>query len=121
MDNLIQVLVVEAGKTPYAKMIPNTLQAQQELVGGYIEVMGFDGFRYRSVDIMMNEEAKRLGLPLNRVLNVIDGRTDREYRYYGTFFIVAHDRTSGNALGLTDEEIIKYRAMFSGFVNHIID
>jgi hypothetical protein len=117
----IQVLIVEPMKAPYAKMIPNTLKAQQEIVGGLIEPVGLDRTRERSVDIMVNEEGLLLELPLNRILAVVDGQEVRKFPFYGTFYIVACDRRDGETIGITDEEVIEYSAMFSGFTNYIID
>ena len=38
-SDLIQVVVVEPMKTPYKKMIKNTLETFQGLVDGYIEIL----------------------------------------------------------------------------------
>lgn len=61
----IQVLVVEPGKKPYLKIIPETLEAEQGIVGGLIqEIMPFDD----DVALICNDEGKINGLPLNRAL-----------------------------------------------------
>jgi hypothetical protein len=62
-----------------------------------------------------------LDLPVNRILAIVDGQTVRQYPFHGTFFICAWDMKTGEAVGLTDDEIIEYSAMFSGFTNYIID
>ena len=36
-DNHLTILVVEPGKPPYLRQIPDTLQAMQEIVGGDID------------------------------------------------------------------------------------
>ena len=36
-DNHLTILVVEPGKHPYPRQIPDTLQAMQEIVGGDID------------------------------------------------------------------------------------
>lgn len=36
-DNHLTILVVEPGKPPYPRQIPDTLQAMQEIVGGDID------------------------------------------------------------------------------------
>lgn len=117
----IQVLIVEERKAPYAKTIPNTLKAKQEIVGGLIEIVGLDRCKERSVDIVVNEEGLLLDLPINRILAIVDGQTVRQFPFHGTFFIGAWDMTTGEAVGLTDDEVIEYSAMFSGFTNYIID
>jgi len=38
-DENIRVLKVAPGKAPEAVAIPNTLEAMQQMVGGYIEVI----------------------------------------------------------------------------------
>ena len=67
----ITVLACYPGKTAEVITIPNTLKAKQEFVGGYIEAA------YPSSDpiaIIMNEEGKINGLPLNRALYTEDGQ-----------------------------------------------
>ena len=44
----IEILVVEPEKKPYVKKIDNSLQAMQEIIGGYIEPIYFDGCSYCS-------------------------------------------------------------------------
>ena len=43
-------------------MLKNTLEAMQEAVGGYIDIIGLDG----SVCILLNDEGKLIGLEGNR-------------------------------------------------------
>lgn len=63
---MIKVLFVPVGKPPEVREIPNTLEAMQGLVGGYIEpiVLG-DG-----VLAIVNEEGLVKGLSKNRRLPV---------------------------------------------------
>ena len=42
-ENEITVLKVEPGKAPEQITIPNTLRAMQELVGGHIEIVDYQG------------------------------------------------------------------------------
>lgn len=42
-ENEITVLKVEPGKAPEQVTIPNTLKAMQELVGGHIEIIDYQG------------------------------------------------------------------------------
>lgn len=61
----ITVLACYPGKTAEVIKLPNTLKAKQQFVGGYIEAT------YPSIDpiaIIVNEEGKINGLPLNRAL-----------------------------------------------------
>ena len=67
----ITVLLCQPGKTAEIIKIPNTLKSLQKQVGGYIEAA------YPSTDpvaIIMNEEGKIHGLPLNRALYTEDGQ-----------------------------------------------
>lgn len=64
-DNQITVLYVQVGKPPATVSIDNSLEAMQQLVGGYIqEYMPFDD----EVALVCNEEGKISGLPLNRAV-----------------------------------------------------
>ena len=59
------VLVVEPEKAPYTQEINNDLGALQKAVGGYIQAV----YPYEEpVAIIVNEEGKLNGLPLNRAL-----------------------------------------------------
>lgn len=61
----MRVLIVEPGTVPYLKEIEDTLEAEQEIVDGLIQVTyPFDD----EVAIVCNDEGKLLGLPLNRGL-----------------------------------------------------
>ena len=101
MQRNIKVLVVEPNKLPYEKIIKNTLQEKQEVVGGLIE------YTYMldddSVALVCNEEGKLMGLELNRDIgyDVIAG----------PFFIVGYD-DSGEDRSLTDEQLEKYKNRF---------
>lgn len=104
-DDTMTVLVVEPMKRPYAKTIPNTLEAMQELVGGDVEeVYPFDD----PVAIVCNEEGKLLGLPPNRLLRHEDGRP---YDYIvGTFFLAGVDEEDFKSL--SPDLMEKYDAMY---------
>ena len=67
----LSVLLIQPGKAPRMVEIPDTLDAMQELVGGYIEeYMPFDD----EVAIIVNEEGKLKGLPPNRAIFTEDGK-----------------------------------------------
>ena len=57
----INVIIKEPGKLGYEKQIPNTLDALQAEVGGYIEVVNINS---RLVAIV-NEEGRMMNLPAN--------------------------------------------------------
>lgn len=50
-EDSIQVLKIEPGKAPKIVTIPNTLEAMQQMVGGYIEVIPLE-----DVCLVCNEE-----------------------------------------------------------------
>jgi hypothetical protein len=61
----IKVVVLEPGKPARAEEIESSLEAMQELVGGYIE--GMYPFE-EEVCIVCNEEGKMNGIALNRAI-----------------------------------------------------
>jgi hypothetical protein len=92
----IQIVVVEPNKKPYKKMMPNTLEAMNEVVGGYIEVLNIGKTETgASIAITMNEEGKLKGLPVNRFIVGFDVLV-------GTFFITAYN-LEGDNVSLTDQ------------------
>ncbi len=103
----MKVLIVAPGKVPYVKEIANTLEAMQEIVGGYIQaVYPFPD----EVALVCNEEGKLEGLPLNRALR------DEVGEIYdiisGTFFLCAAPADSENFESLSEKQIEKYSALF---------
>ena len=69
----LSVLLIQPGKAPRMVEIPDTLDAMQELVGGYIEeYMPFDD----EVAIIVNEEGKLNGLPPNRAIYAEKAETE---------------------------------------------
>lgn len=105
----IRILVLEPGKAPEVRSIPNTLECAQEIVGGLIQIVSYDS-RYRSafknaenansIVVVCNEEGKLQQLPMNRVL--LYGNTILDV-YQGTIFIcgVAH----GDFVSLSDDQV----------------
>ncbi len=64
------VLVVEPQKAPYPQEIGTNLESLQKAVGGYIQAV----YPYKEpVAVIVNEEGKLNGLPLNRALRDDDG------------------------------------------------
>lgn len=103
--NKIDVLLVEPGQYPKAMQIGTELEDLQEIVGGSIEVTyPFE----EEVGIILNEEGKILGLPLNRAMRNDDGDV---YDIYAGSFIVA-GLTEDDFGSLTPEQMDKYNKMF---------
>lgn len=106
----MQVVVVEPQKKPYKKTIPNTLEAQQELVGGYIEIIRMGNTETGgSVAITLNEEGKLMGLPFNRRIIARNGSDI----FVGTFFITAFNM-QGDNISLKDSECDHIIKKFNG-------
>lgn len=88
-DSELRIVVLEPDKPACVKVIPNTLEAMQGVVNGYIEIAG----RFRIADrkknleisgvVICNEEGRLLALPLQVVPWV--------GRVAGTIFFVSDD------------------------------
>ena len=101
----ITVLVVQPEMEPEVRQISTGLDSLQHEVGGMIEVVyPFDD----NVGLIMNEESKLEGLPLNR------GLFDDEGRLYdviaGTFIVAG--LTEDNFGSLTPEQLQKYSELY---------
>ena len=85
-EEKIRVLIVEPHKEAREEYIDNTLEAMQEIVGGYIEVLTllYPG-EVRSV-LICNEEGKLLNLEENRVVFFSNPWITRD-NIRGTFII----------------------------------
>lgn len=93
----IDIVIVEPNKKPYKKSIPNTLEAMQDIVGGWIEVVTLGSTKSGGrLSIILNEEGKLNDLPFNRRIVHFD-------ILVGTFFITAYNMQGYN-ISLTDEE-----------------
>ncbi len=101
----LSVLLVEPEKYPRMIQIENTLEALQAAVGGNIEVTyPFED----AVGLILNEEGKLSGLPLNRALRDEDGQT---YDILvGDFLVVGLTEESFGSL--TPEQAEKYEKHF---------
>jgi len=103
--DLISVLIVEPHKLPRTTQIPNTLEALQGAVGGYIQAI----YPYDDpVAIVCDEEAKLTGKELNRALCYANG--DPYDIIAGDFLIVG--LTEDDFGSLTDELMEKYYKLF---------
>ena len=98
----IEILVVEPMVKPYKAVIDNTLDAMQKIVGGYIEPIYLD-----DVAVVVNEEGKINGSPLNRSLYDNGERFDIAA---GTFFICGLGEENFDSL--TPEQQKKYAEEF---------
>lgn len=90
----IRVLKFEPGKAPEEVTMPNTLEAFQSAVGGYIETLWLDS----GAVLICNEEGKLMGLPANRQVggDIIAGA-----------FLIAGS-ADGEFCSLPDEDAARY-------------
>lgn len=94
------VLIVENGKNPEIKRIPNRLNTLRRIVGNEnIEVI-----KYKDVLIVYDEDAFKKLLPVNRT---IDGLNIR-----GNFVITGNDEKHQDFKDLTEEQIKAYTVEF---------
>ena len=104
----MQVVIVEPEKKPEVREIGNSLEAMQQVVGGFIEALyPFD----EPVALICNEEGKLMDLPPNRAL-----RDDTGEVYdiiSGTFFLCSAPPDSEHFESLTDQQVKTYLERFS--------
>ena len=97
----MKVLIVEPGKYPREADIEHTLEAEQAVVGGTIEVV----YPWRDrVCIVCNDNGIAENLPLNRMLGDYD-------IIHGTFFVCG--LTSNDFTDLTPRNCTTTRSCFS--------
>lgn len=101
----LNVLLVEPGQYPKVIQIGTQLEDLQKVVNGSIEVTyPFD----ESVGIILNDEGKLNGMPMNRAMRSEDGEVYDIY--YGPFMVVG--LTEDDFCSLTDEQMKKYEEAF---------
>lgn len=109
MSDKIKVLMIEPMKPCETREIPNTLEAMQALVGGYIQaVYPFTD----NVALICNEEGKNLGLPYNRPLT--NSRGVPYDMICGTFFLAGLG--TEDFVSLTEEQIQKFSSLYDNMV-----
>ena len=106
-ERKLDVLLVKANQRPQEVTITDSLESEQKLVGGMIELyMPFDD----DAAIICNEEGKLIGLPLNRAIYDSSGSLG-EIRA-GDFFICRAPADSDRFESLTEEQKKKYSERF---------
>lgn len=108
----IDILVIKQDEKPIRKTIPNTLEAKQHEVGGYIEPFGLKN----GATIYCNEEGKLGRWTLNRAIRAYDLEDVSDSRIVemmaGTFFISGFDPESGEDASLTEEQFDHWAKRF---------
>ena len=99
INSKLKCLLVKPYELPEVIEIDNTLEAKQELVGGYIECVYLPNDN--DVVLICNEEGKINGMKLNRDIghDIIAG----------PFLIVGDDYENGDFKSLTEDQILKYK------------
>ena len=103
----MRVLIVEPGCAPYEKEIASSLAQMQAIVGGTIQAI--HPFA-EPVALICNDEAKLLGMPLNRALYDGDGRIYDVVA--GTFFLCGVSPDSSEFTSLEDAQIQRFKRRF---------
>ena len=102
---LVDALLVKPNEYPQAVKVGIELEDLQAAVGGYIEVTyPFDD----QVGVVLNEEGKLMGLPLNRAVYTEDG--DMHDIYVGDFLVMG--LTEESFCSLTPEQMKTYEEKF---------
>lgn len=108
----VEILVIKQDEKPIRKTIPNTLEAKQHEVGGYIEPFGLKN----GATIYCNEEGKLGRWTLNRAFRAydLDDRAGSQIveMMAGTFFISGFDPESGEDASLTEEQFDHWAKRF---------
>ena len=103
----MKILVIKPYQKPEVVEIDHTLEAMQAVVGGYIEeVYPFED----EVALVVNEEGKINGLPMNRFLFDDDGNLLDII--VGNFFICGAPSDCDSFTDIPDELIAKYTNRF---------
>lgn len=103
MKENIKVLVVEPLKKAYETVIPNTLEAMQQIVGGRIKAVSLD----ENTVAVMNEEGKFNKFP-NRPL-FINGQECKDV-IGGTFFLVGSGEE--DFTDIEQKSLVKYQKLY---------
>ena len=103
----MRILKIEPEHKPERADIPDTLEAMQKVVDGYIQaVYPFE----EPVALICNEEGKLNGLPLNRALWDEDGNLYDIIS--GPFFLCAAPPDTENFQSLSEEQLLYYEERF---------
>lgn len=101
----MKVLLIKPGKKPETVDIESGLESLQEMVGGSIQVVyPFDDL----VGLIVNDEGKLKGLPLNRALR--DAKGEIYDIIVGDFLVVG--LTEEDFGSLSDELVKKFTGLF---------
>lgn len=100
----MKVLVLNNGQFK-VEDIPNTLDALQEIVGGYIEIPYISNDLYKNgIDIIINDEGKLID-GMNKEIAVVEKSTGKVLDIiFGNCIFASHDE-EGETVGLTEDQM----------------
>lgn len=107
----IKVLVCRPNTAPQVEEIENSLDSLQSIVGGLVQAI------YPHDDdscILLNDEGKIIGLPVNRPL--LDENGDLYDIMVGNIIIVRAPEDSEDFESLTDEQISIYSKKYADYI-----
>ena len=111
MDNKkLKVLICEPLTPPRVAEIDATLEQEQEIVGGFIDVH-YPPAHHDETCLIINDEGKIEGLPPNRPVFDEDGKPYDVIA--GTFIVVGAPADSDEFASLTDAQVEKYAKMYA--------
>lgn len=108
----MQIIRIEVGHEPRLIEMENTLKAFQEAVGGYIETVTLER---TGLVVIVNEEGKLMGLPLNGMLNI--GRLIGD-PLAGTVLVVRADPNGEDFAGVRACDLSLIQACWVPFAKH---
>lgn len=100
----MKVLVLSNGQFKLED-IPNTLDAIQEIVGGYIEIPYISNDLYKNgIDVIINDEGKLID-GMNKEIAVVEKSTGKVLDIiFGNCIFASHDE-EGETVGLTEDQM----------------
>lgn len=104
---VLKILVKEPHKEPYVKEIEHSLEAMQNIVGGYIECVEMPVIR--GVDLFVNEEGK---------LDKLEGNfwlPEYEDCVVGTCYMVGYDEEECDSVDITDKQIAECKKYIAAY------
>lgn len=97
MSEKLRVVIKEVGKKAKVEIVENTLEAFQEVVDGYIEILPLNS----NLVIVLNEEGKLLNLETN--ITISNGLA--EDNLVGNILFVNTNNNLGTFESITDENL----------------
>lgn len=106
----IKILIVRPGEEPEEAMIIESASSLQDIVGGYFELVK-PPIHTDDTKIICNEEGKLNGSEPNSP--ILDEFLNCYDILYGTIIICRHPVNSTELASLTDEQVERYKKIYS--------